>query len=385
MWIGLKDKGVISITTWIDYPYRNPLKIVATLVEVLAEQNIQNPTEHITAIKNWNTLTITVKRKPLTDEEIIRVRSFCEEMKFDPVILPDIKQEERARFNKLQDDSFYRMIDKILFFPKERKYVYSEYPFNIKPATDDKPYFSQFLQWKSIPQLAELFGNQSVPFFEVGYILLYLTFFQILILALVFIIIPLFKIGWKGGDKAWTLIYFGGLGIGYMFIEIIFIQRFTLYFGNVIYAAAAVVSLMLISSGFGSLVSQKIQAKPNRIIGIIFIIVIALIIYTIILSSILRTTIVFSLTTKIIFTTLLIAPPAFFMGMPFPLGLRLLASKIEPAEGSQVAWAWGINGLLSVTGVVLATIIAVEFGFVWVMILAAGAYSLSLVINLKRT
>ena len=67
------------------------------------------------------------------------------------------------------------------------------------------------------------------------------------------------------------------------------------------------------------------------------------------------------------------------MGMPFPLGLRLLSEHNE----SQVPWAWGINGLFSVISVVLATIIAIELGFVWVMIFAATAYSLSLLINLR--
>jgi hypothetical protein len=227
--------------------------------------------------------------------------------------------------------------------------------------------------------LSESFGNQSVPFFEVGYILLYLTFFQVLLLVIILIVLPLFKLGWKGQGKLRTLIYFGGIGLGYMFIEIIFIQRFTLYFGNVIYAAAAVVSLMLISSGFGALVSQKIKAQPNRIIGIIFLIVVSLIVYTIILSSLLKTTIIFTLPVKIIFTTLLIAPPAFFMGMPFPLGLRLLSSQ----NVNQIPWAWGINGMFSVISAVLATIVAVELGFTWVMVFAIGCYCLVVFSNIK--
>ena len=134
-----------------------------------------------------------------------------------------------------------------------------------------------------------------------------------------------------------------------MFIEIILIQRFTLYFGNVIYAAALVVCLMLVSSGFGSLVSQKITPKPYRIILIIFIIIVSLLIYTLFLSGWLKTTIGFSLTVKIILSFLFIAPPAFFMGMPFPMGLKLLSTRNEAAEGSQVPWAWGINGVFSVS------------------------------------
>ena len=379
MWGRLNNDGVITVSTWIDYPYRKPLKILTTATEMLYDRGIENADDFIAAIKNWNTITFAIKRTPFNDEEIKIIREFCNKMNFDAVILPGIKANEREKFNKLQDKSFYLLIDRILASPKEREKLYSEYPFNIKPAVDDKPYFSQFLRWKSISQLSEFFGNQFVPFFEVGYILLYLTFIQIVIFALILIILPLIKIGLKGGRKSWALVYFSGLGIGYMFIEIIFIQRFTLYFGNVIYAAAAVVSLMLISSGFGSLVSQKLQAKSNRLIGIIFLIIISLIIHTIFLSSLLKTTIVFTLPIKIIFTTLLIAPPAFIMGMPFPLGLRLLSERNE----SQVPWAWGINGLFSVISVVLATIIAIELGFVWVMIFAVGAYGLSLISYLK--
>ncbi|NWF91256.1 MAG: hypothetical protein HXY50_17550, partial [Ignavibacteriaceae bacterium] len=252
--------------------------------------------------------------------------------------------------------------------------------FDIKPATDNQPYFSQFLQWKTIPLLANLFGNQSVPFFEVGYLLLYLTFIQIIILAIVLIVLPLFKIGFKGNDKLRTFLFFSGLGLGYMFIEIILIQRFTLYFGNVIYAAALVVCLMLVSSGFGSLVTQKITPKPYRIFLIVSIIIISFIIYALFLSGWLRTTIGFSLTVKIILSFIWIAPPAFFMGMPFPLGLKMLSAKNE----KQIPWSWGINGVFSVVSAVLATIIAVELGFVWVMVFAIVAYLMVMVSNVKR-
>ena len=302
-------------------------------------------------------------------------------MNFDPVLLPGIEEYEREKFNRLQDNSLYSMLDKILLSKEEREKLYTEYPFNIKPATDNQPYFSQFLEWSTIPLLAELFGNQSVPFFEVGYLLMYLTFIQITILAVILIIVPLFKIGFKSDGKLKTLLYFSGLGLGYMLIEIILIQRFTLYFGNVIYAAALVVCLMLVSSGFGSLVSQKITPKPYRIFLIVSFIIISFIIYALFLSGWLRTTIGFSLTAKIILSFIWIAPPAFFMGMPFPLGLKMLLFSNE----YQIPWAWGINGVFSVVSAVLAIIIAVELGFVWVMLSAIGAYLIVIISNLKCT
>ncbi|MBP1683343.1 MAG: hypothetical protein H6Q27_907 [Ignavibacteriaceae bacterium] len=375
----VNSNGVISISTYIDYPYRNSLKILATFAEVFENRKIKNPEDYIAAIKNWNTITFLIKKDPLTNNEKDSIRSFCNKMKFDVLLLPDINEDERERFNKLQDKSLYSMLDAVLQSKEEREKLFNEYPFNIKPAKDNQPYFSQFLQWKTIPLLADLLGNQSVLYFEVGYLLLYLTFIQIVLLAFLFIVLPLFKLGFKGGSKLRTLTYFSGLGLGYMFIEIILIQRFTLYFGNVIYAASLVVCLMLVSSGFGSLVSQKITPKPYRIILIVSIIIVSFIIYALFLSGWLKTTIGFSLTSKIILSFLWIAPPAFFMGMPFPLGLR----KLSASNDLQVPWAWGINGVFSVVSAVLATIIAVELGFVWVMVFAIVAYVMVMVSNIK--
>lgn len=382
MWDRLNDNGIITITTWIDYPYRNSLKIIATISEVLNENEIANPAEHIAAIKNWNTITISVKRSPLTDVDVENVKTFCDEMNFDPVILPGLQQEERARFNQLQDPSLYILIDQLLATQEERERVYDQYQFNIIPATDNQPYYSQFLKWGSIPVLAELFGDQSVAFFEVGYLILYITFAQIVLLALLLIIVPLFKLGFKGGKKLNTLVYFSGLGLGYMFIEIILIQRFTLYFGNVIYAAAAVVCLMLVSSGIGSFVSQKIKIQSKYFIVILSVIIFSLMIYTIFLSDILKMTIGNSLFIKAIISALIIAPPAFFMGMPFPLGLRLLSSGSSELS-NQIPWAWGINGVFSVIATVFATIIAIELGFVWVMLFAIAAYLMVMISNFR--
>jgi hypothetical protein len=74
-----------------------------------------------------------------------------------------------------------------------------------------------------------------------------------------------------------------------------------------------------------------------------------------------------------VITAFLIGIPAFFMGMPFPMGLQLVNKKQEHL----VPWAWGINGCVSVISTSLATIIAVETGFVTVMLLACGAYFIS--------
>ena len=81
--------------------------------------------------------------------------------------------------------------------------------------------------------------------------------------------------------------------------------------------------------------------------------------------------------TKLFLTGILIALPSFLMGMPFPIGLKI----VDKIKKSNVAWAWGINGCVSVISTSLAAIIAVELGFMILMFLASMSYGIAFLSN----
>lgn len=388
----LTPQGVIAVSCWMDYPLRNPLKLLAVIVEALEAEGIPDPENYIAAVRSWATITFAVKATPLNPEEIARINAFCEEMGFDPALLPGVSAEQRERFNRLQNRQFFEYLDEIL--SPQREKLYAEYDFNLRPPGDDRPYFSQFLRWKSLPHLRGLFGEQALPFFEIGYVIVLLTLFQIALAALILIILPLFFLRSRGsfqprekylqiagkGKRIWqTFFYFSGIGLGYMFVEIVLIQRFILYFGSPVYAAGAVIASLLICSGMGSYFSSRLKSD-SKISGIALAgIIAALALYTVILTPILKATIALSGGIKLLLGFLIIAPPGFLMGMPFPLGIRRVAARNEP----QVPWAWGINGCISVVSAALATVVAVEMGFGWVMGFAAAGYGVSLLAGWK--
>lgn len=378
MWEMLTDEGVISITSWLDYPYRNPLKILTLMTEAMSAKGIVNYGDHIASVRGWATITFVFCKTSLTSDNIISVKNFCDEMLFDPVILPGLKNDERSRYNILQDEKLFDYIDAIL--SENRNEFVEEYDFNISPPTDNQPYFSQFLKWKSLPHIAELFGNQAIPFFEIGYIIVIITFLQIIILAFILIILPLFKIGFRGKFRLWTIFYFSGIGVGYMFIEIVLIQKFMLYFGNPIYSIAAVIAFMLISSGAGSYYSSKLNLSGKIHVKIFGIIIFLLIMYSFLLTPLLQNTITLNIVFKVVFSFLVIGIPAFVMGIPFPLGLRFINNKND----SLTPWAWSINGTSSVVSTALAVIVAVETGFSGVIIIAACAYLISLFFSIRN-
>jgi len=365
----LNMDGAVSVTTWIDYPMRNALKICATIIAALREEGKTDYTEYLAAIKSWGTITFVVKNSPLTAQERNRVREFCARYQFDPVLLPGVTSQERVKYNTVQDERFLEYFDNIV---SDRVNFLSDYKFNIEPATDEKPYFSQFIKLGSIPELRETFGEQSTPYFELGYFIVFVTLGQILGAAAVLILLPLVKLMRNSSGKFRIFLYFAGIGLGYIFTEIVLIQRFILFFGNTVYAAAAVIGLMLISSGAGSYFSSSIVSRIG-LRGVIGIVCSFLAAYSFGLMPVLRATIHLPDAAKIILSMVIIGLPSFFMGVPFPTGMK----KVSGVNPDLVPWAWGVNGCFSVIGTAAATLLAAEFGFVWVMIIAALVYSMT--------
>lgn len=372
-WQKLTPNGLLSVTSWIDYPPRNPLRILATLVELLEEVD-KNPVEHIVALRSWGTLTFCIKKTPLNTTEIAAARSFAERWAFDTALLPGIKSEEKDRYNKLQDAGLFKRIEEILD-KSLREELYHDYPFQIRPASDDRPFFSQFLRWTSINTLLEQYGQRTVPFIELGILVAALAALILSLLAVILVLLPLTKLTGQPGSRLRTFRYFGGLGVGYMWTELALIHRFEFYIGQPVYSASLVVAVLLIGSAIGSLLTEQFRRlQPWRLTAVVCL---ALAAYALAMGPLLQATIHFSLIVRISLAVGVLIPVAVVMGMPFPLGLRYL-NNTSPAE---VPWAWGVNGCLSVVGAAFATLIAVETGYSMLLLFAAGAYLFSSLCN----
>jgi len=164
-----------------------------------------------------------------------------------------------------------------------------------------------------------------------------------------------------------------------MFVEMVFIQRFMLYFGNPVYAGSAVITSLLIFSGVGSYLSNYFTRDKKRMLTLFIFIVLILFAYSFLLTPILQQTVHLNMFLKLLIVFLITAPLAFCMGIPFPAGL----SQIAKMDSPWIPWAWGVNGIASVISTALATIVSVEMGFTWVMLFAALAYCLPLFVEVK--
>ena len=371
--------GYLSITRWIKIPPRDEPKILATVIKTLRQANIGQPGLRLIMIRSWQTSTLLVKNGVISAEEINRLKQFCSERSFDLVYYPGITAQEVNRFNIQLQPYLYQAA--IALLSNEREAFINDYKFNIKPATDDQPYFFHFFKWRTLPEILLLLNSGGIFLMESGYLILIAALLQAIVVSLLLIALPLWL--WKNklginpesGNHLRILVYFFCLGLAFLFIEIAFIQKFILILHHPLYAITVVLSTFLLAAGAGSHFSAKLSRSAKKSMIMLPIAVISLlgISYSLSFESIAGFLLKTGYLNRYMFSILLIAPLGFCMGMPFPMAL----AKISQSAPALIPWIWGINGCASVISAILATLIAMQFGFTVLIFLAIALYGVA--------
>jgi hypothetical protein len=376
----LQPGGLLSITLWLKLPPRDMLKLVATAVEALTEHGITDPGARLALIRSWKTATLIVKNGVFTATEIAKLKDFATGRSFDLDYYPDIRAEEVDRYNILERPYFFEAAA-ALVGPHAKEYIES-YKFAIAPATDDRPYFYDFFKWHSLAELLSLRTQGAADMLDMGYLVLFATLIQATLLSLLLILAPLaIRRRCFGGTapKARTSAYFVALGLAFLFIEIAYIQRFILFLGHPLYAVAVVLTSFLVFAGGGSGLAPRLDRAlrtrhQERRLGALEVAVGGIsgvaVLHFLGLPPLFAALIALPDSVKIIVSLALIAPLAFLMGMPFPLGIAWIGRK----SPDLVPWAWCINGCASVIGAILATLLAIQFGFAVLVMIAITLY-----------
>lgn len=370
LWRLLASDGVLAVTLWHEQPLRILPRLLASWRELLEREGVTALEDHLLAVQGWGSMTLLLSRSPLQEEALERVRLFAAERGFDPILMRGLTPDQRQRFHRSQDQTLLATIDQLLTAPLEA--VYPGYLFKIAPVSDDRPYFLQFMEWSKLGALYDLYGLRQMPYLELGWVLALVTAAQILLTSLLLILLPLLRLGWQRGQRRWTLLYFSGTGLGFLFFEIVLIQQLLLYLGNPIYSTAVVLAVLLIASGIGSQLSSQLRADPRQIQRIGSAAAALVLLLALLLPPLLAHSMGLVFWVKLLIVVVLLAIPGLLMGMLFPLGLRRLSDSCE----AHIPWACGIDSCLSVTATALATLLALESGFTSVLFFAAGAYLL---------
>ena len=381
----LRPGGYLSVTRWIKLPPRDMPKLVATAIEALSSMHLAAPQKRLMVIRGWQTATLLVKNGIVTAEEIRAMQRFCESRSFDPVYYDGMPPSEANRYNILERPFFHTAIQSLLTEPD----FFDRYRFDIRPTTDDRPYFNHFFRWETLPDILSLRGAGGLYLMEWGYLILVATLLVASVLSGLLILLPAMTHGLvaKPGrpfGKSRTFLYFFALGIAFMFLEIAFMQKYILFISHPVFSAAIVLSAFLFFAGLGSAFSHRFIKRTGyaKTLTYAFAAILLLALTDlVVLDLYYEKLVVLPFYAKALLTVVTVAPLAFAMGIPFPLGLSYLARENAPL----VPWAWGVNGFASVISAIVATLLAIDYGFTAVILSALLVYGGALWVFPKRS
>lgn len=259
--------------------------------------------------------------------------------------------------------------------------VYRRQAAQIEPATDDRPFFNQHTRWSAInlKTLQDIFTQnrqarlalEDRPIAEVTLLILLAQSF---IIAAVLILLPLARFsrhGWSVPNRWGFLLYFAGLGLGFIMIEIALLQRFTLFLGQPVYTLAVVLAALLVFTGVGAAVSERFGGSARKSLCLVVpLILLALFTTAFLTTHVFDAALGWPLWERVLLSIFMLAPLGVLLGMPFPSGLRMIAEEAPPL----LPWAWGVNGFFTVIGTVGAVILGMALGFKVVLVVASLAY-----------
>ncbi len=369
----LKPDGMIAITRWEFRRPREALRVVSVAMEALHQLGVSNPAKDFIVASQGELnadgipVVVLAKKTPFTPEEEAAVTAhFGRYNQLDPLYMPS-----QPGHNPFAD----------LIASNDPSSFARSYAYNVAPVSDNTPFF--FFTLKPGQILGEQGLRAGIDWkVNLGVLVLFLVLVISLLAVLGFLVLPLALKRNRRRQSPIPLLYFVAVGLGYILVEIAFIQRFVLFLGHPTYALTVVIFLLMLSSGAGSLASRFWLPRAEMGWLPLLLVIVTLVAYVFFLPSRLALLVGWPIELKMLVSGILLIPLGFVMGMPFPTGLRVLApaptAEFPASPDNAVEWAWAMNAAASVLGSVMAMAIAIQFGLTATLACGAGAYLLAL-------
>ncbi|MDE3195783.1 MAG: hypothetical protein KGN84_05540, partial [Acidobacteriota bacterium] len=370
----LTDDGLLAFTRWGFDPPRESLRLLSLAREALKSLGENNAARHVIVaradanrIAGWGaTDTVIFSRKPFGEADLEKAREAIAASKMAAVYMPG--------------DGPKNPFGQLLLASNPSAYEES-YEYDISPVSDNRPFFFYTVQPRDVKDFLLRTGGQSADKkVNLAVLNLFYAMAVSIVAVLIILVLPPLVLGTRlprESSARGFLIYFLAIGTGYILIEVALIQKFVLFLGHPTYALTVVIFSMLLSSGAGSFASKAlIGDNPKRLLAALTLAAGLVCILALVLQPILSGAVGLPFAVRVVSTVLLIAPSGFLMGLPFPVGLRML-ERTHPAS---VRWAWSLNAAASVLGSVGALVLALYLGLIGTLLIGGSLYLLALLV-----
>jgi spermidine synthase len=364
----LSDDGVLSIVRFSD---AEAVRLARTAAAALARLGIGNPEAHVVVRDNTYVRGVLVRKKPLSEQDVATIERslaprdaasgfgvdifFYSAMGMD-FTAPPVIEHAPGRATPGPVSTYFAALRE----GREQAFL-SAYPFDVSPTTDDRPFFFDVFRYQGLAMLGypHVRGLAGV----LG---------SVLVLALVLVLLPvvLSRFPVKAVPGAATA-FFTAVGLAYLFVEVWLIHRFAMYLGHQAYSLAVVLGALLLSTGFGAAIGERVVAGPRaRVVVGVSAIVVVLLLGKALLPAVLDATMSSGFTARVIVSVGYCAALGAFMGFPFPAGLSWARGRVPEA----VPWYIGINGFASVVATLAVIPLSHALGYEAVMLTGGALY-----------
>jgi hypothetical protein len=345
--------------------YQNPremLRALTTAVSVLRKAGISQPADHIAMLTQTNGLytAMLVKKNPFTAAEIERLEKWT--------MSGTLFGVTAAPHHNTGANAYQQFL--MLGNPQHENSFIESSAYDIRPTNDNRPFFFRFSYWKHLvlePQKKQII---AAPFMEYTIIILVLVIGIVSVFCVLLPLAFLSRRGLQAPHKSRFGLLFAAVGVGYMSIEIAFMQKFGLFLGHPNYSLSVVLAVLLFSSGLGALWSGKIVNLMGGLKRVSYICVCFIIADYLLLPSLYHSLMSLSFWVKAIIVAGMIFPAGFCMGMFVPAAI----DELKPAASEFIPWAWGINGVFSVIAPIIAIAVSMTWGINILLISAIPFY-----------
>lgn len=380
MFSRLRPDGILSFTRWNTIPPKESLRLVGLGCEAWKLEGSKTIDQQLFVFMGGEEWTVSLYKKcPFTQEEMDTLRKAAVQRKltvlFWPKILPKEAQEQMERDyytgvaeNARQCSSTFNQLIAAYTNGEEKKF-FESYPYMVSPSTDDSPFFFEYYK-KNLLTPADFNALRS----NAALSTLYVVLIEATVFTVLAIFWPLFKFQRQGMQVAHSRsfsLYFTAVGIGFMLVEICLVQKNVLFLGNPLYSLPVVLASLLVSAGCGSWIVSKMKWPTQTAIKIFGgLLLLCLLVLGVFVNPLYYKLMYLPLALRMLTTLLVVAPIGLLMGTFLPIGLNSVSAK----AANYTPWAWGINGCASVYGSFFAIILAINFGFTYVLLFGMVVY-----------
>ncbi len=377
----LRRDGILTVSRWYSSDKPAELsRLIALATAVLLERGVSRPDSQMVVVGRGRVATLVLSLRPFTPEELQTISRVSDAEGFTLLVAPD----SRSTHSLLSSLSKSRSQEELLAGIEHELY-------DLRPPTDERPYFFNILKPRAV-------FTGDLPDVDLGVVAsgnLVATIMLLLLCCITTtcvvgsVVVPLLRVGppqMAGSVFAASVLYFALIGMGFMFVQIPFLQRFSVFLGHPTYALAIILFSMILFTGFGSLLSDRLaDHNLQRALSVLPAVASGLLlIASSSLQTLIDSTISLGLLGRCVTVTLFVGVIALPLGAFFPIGLR----SVRRISDEATPWLWGINGAAGVLAAVTAVAVSMWWGISTSLILAAAAYALLylplLVINRAR-